>query len=241
MFVAPADGSAAPIALTETNEETRLIRWTSDSAAVLVSADRNGDERDTLYRVRLDRPKQMEPLTEIHPPYFIRGANLDPAGRMLYYGMNYDLAGQTLIEPTWIYRHDLQTGERVPIARPAKPALTFPVLNPQGTHVLYGRKDRDPSGYQMHLVDVEGGADHEILNAGDTCKVIGSWFPDGERILVLSESHENWPDQSSAGHTTAAPQEHWTLGVYHWPSGNLRWLIDDPRATLTPRASPATA
>src|SRR5689334_23147905 len=136
VFVVPADGSALPIALTDTSEETRLVRWTPDSRAVLVAADHDGDEHDTLYRVTLDRPGVMEPLSAAHPHYFVRGANLDPAGRMLYYAMNYDAERQSIIEPMWIYRHDLQTGERVPIACPAKPAIIFPLLNAQGTHIL---------------------------------------------------------------------------------------------------------
>ena len=34
--------------------------------------------------------------------------------------MNYDVATGQEIEPTWIYRHDLETGERIPLAKPEK-------------------------------------------------------------------------------------------------------------------------
>ncbi|RME90581.1 MAG: S9 family peptidase, partial [Anaerolineae bacterium] len=220
VFLTPTDGSAPPVALSHTPEATDLVSWTPDSRAVILSEDHDGDERVRLFRVDVDRPGEMLPLTEDRPPYFLRGGDLHPDGHTLVYGANYDFAAGRLIEPTWIYRHDLRTGERVPIARPQRPAWTVPQLNLQGTHVLYARKDRHPSGRQFHLVDIGGGEDREILHFGDEHKVFARWFPDGEHILVLSES------------TDGRPQEHISLGVYHWPSGRLRWLIDDPERTI---------
>jgi Tol biopolymer transport system component len=63
-FAAPTDGSQAPLRLTETMEgDTMVVSWTSDSAAVLVSQDNDGDERVRLFLVRLADPGVMEPLT----------------------------------------------------------------------------------------------------------------------------------------------------------------------------------
>ncbi len=220
VFVAPTDGSAPPIALTHTPEATWLVGWTGDLQAVIVQEDHDSDEHVTLFRVDLARPLAMQPLTEDRPPYFIRGGGLHPDGSTLFYGANYDFAAGQVIEPTWIYRHDLNSGERTPIACPKKPAFTEVSLNPQGTHVLYARKDRHPSGRQFHLVDAEGGEDREILNFGDQVKVFARWFPDGENILVISES------------TGGQPQEHISLGIYHWPTRRLRWLLDDPQRMI---------
>ncbi|MCZ7575276.1 MAG: prolyl oligopeptidase family serine peptidase [Ardenticatenaceae bacterium] len=220
VFAVPTNGSAPPVALSHTPEATQFVSWTPDSGAVIVAEDHDGDERARLFRVDLDRPGELQPLTEAHPPYFVRGGGLRPDERTLFYGANYDFRAGKVITPTWIYRHDLRTGERVPIARPQRPAYTVPDLNRPGTHVLYSRKDRHPSGRQFYLVDVEGREDREILNFGDAVKVSASWFPDGERILVLSESHDG------------RPQTHMSLGVYHWPSGTMRWLLDDPDRDL---------
>ncbi len=220
VFAVPTDGSSAPIALTHTPESTRFVRWTFDSRALVVAEDHDRDEHDRLFRVCLERPGVMEPLSDDRPPYFIRGGSLDGDGRTLYFGANYDFASGEVIQPTWIYRHDLQTGERVPIARLRRPGFSIPTLNRLGTHVLYGRKDRHPAGYQMHVVDVEGAEDREILNFGDAVKVFGSWFPDGERVLALSESRDG------------QVQEHRSVGVYHLPSGQLRWVLDDPSRNI---------
>jgi dipeptidyl aminopeptidase/acylaminoacyl peptidase len=227
VFAVPIKLSALPVSLTHTPELTRFISWTLDSRAVIVAEDHDGDERVRLFRVELAHPGEMQPLTEDRPPYFIRGGSLHPDGRTLFYGANYDFAAEREIEPTWIYRHDLETGERAVIARPQKPAWSAPVLNQTATHLIYPRRDRHPSGWQIYLVDVEGREDREILNFGDEIKVTAQWFPDGERMLVLSESRDG------------RPQEHYSLGVYHWPSGEMRWLLDDPSRNLeAARVSP---
>lgn len=220
VFAVPTDGSLSPFALTDTPETTTLVSWAPDSRSVIVAEDHGGDEHDRLLRVDLAHPLELQPLTPDHPSYFIRGGSLNPDGAALFYGANYDFSGKRLLEATWIYRHDLATGELTPLARPLKPAFMEVSLNQQGTHLLYCRKDRHPAGRQFHLVDTEGGDDREILHFGDRAKVFARWLPDGERILVLSES------------TGGGPQDHLSLGVYHWPSRSLRWLVDDAQRAI---------
>ncbi len=216
VFVVPTDGSSPPLALTHTPEATVLVSWTPDSRAVIVAEDHDGNERARLFRVDLDHPGVMQPLTEDHPPYFLRGGDLHPNGQTLFYGMNYDVATGQPIAATWVYRHDLVTGERTPLACPHRPAWHIPSLNAPGTHLLYTRKDLHPSGEQIYLVDQEGGEDREILNFGATAKVEAQWLPDGAHVLFLSDSRDG------------SPQNHKSLGLYHWPSQSIRWLIDDP-------------
>ena len=220
VFLVPSDGSQPPIALTHTPEATELVSWTPDSKAVIVSEDHDGDEFARLFRVDLSQPLVMQPLTDNRPPYFMRGGMLHPNGRHLFYGANYDFEKGQVIDPTWIYRHDLISGERVPIARPTEPIWTVPELNQPGTHLIYPRRDMHPAGRQYWLVDVNGTGDKEILNFGDQVKVFADWHPDGEHIVFLSES------------TGQGPQDHFSLGVYHWPTQSLRWLIDDPARVI---------
>ena len=230
VFVVPCDGSTSPVALTHTPEATRLESWSADSRALIVSEDHNGDERTRLFRVELQirpdgqlQPSPMLPLTENRPPYFIRGGVLSPDRSTLYYGANYDFQTNALIEPTWIYRHDLRSGARVPIARPVRPAYTTPSLNRSGTHLIYLRKDHHPAGRQVHLVDVQGKEDREILNFGDQVKVFARWLPDSQHILVLSEATERSASQK---------QPYNSLGIYHIPSKKMRWLVDDPGRSI---------
>jgi len=220
IFLVPTDGSGPPIPLTHTREATELVSWTPDSQAVIVSEDHDGDEFARLFRVSISQPLVMHPLTEDHPPYFIRGGMLHPNGKHLFYGANYDFEHGKVIEPTWLYRHDLISGERIPIARPSTPNWLVPELNRTGTHLIYSRRGQNPSGRQVWLVDVEGNEDKEILNFGEQVKVSADWHTDGEHIVFLSES------------TGGRPQDHFSLGVYHWPTQNLRWLIDDPARVI---------
>src|SRR5215211_9012245 len=72
-FAAPTDGSQPPLQLTETVEgDTAVVSWTPDSEAVLVSEDRDGDERVRLFRVRVAKPGVMDPLTSANPNYYLR-------------------------------------------------------------------------------------------------------------------------------------------------------------------------
>jgi len=220
VFLIPSDGSQPPIPLTHTPEATELVSWTPDSQAVIISEDHDGDEYSRLFRVDICQPLVMYPLTEDRPPYFIRGGMLHPNGRHLFYGANFDFQQGKLIEPTWLYRHDLISGENVPITRPSVPNWLVPELNRLGTHLIYSRRGQDPSGRQIWLVDAEGKEDKEILNFGDQVKVTADWHPDGEHIVFLSES------------TGKGPQDHFSLGVYHWPTQSTRWLIDDPSRVI---------
>ena len=54
VFIAPTDGSTPPVALTHTPEYTELVSWTSDSRAVILAEDHDGDERSRLFRVDLN-------------------------------------------------------------------------------------------------------------------------------------------------------------------------------------------
>jgi dipeptidyl aminopeptidase/acylaminoacyl peptidase len=220
VFLVPTDGSQPPVPLTHTPEYTELVSWTTDSRAVIVAEDHDGDERTRLFKVEITHPQEMVALTEDSPPYFIRGGSLHPNGRFLFYGMNYDVTNGQITEPTWVYQHDLGTGQRIPLAKPAKPAYLSLKMNLQGSHLLFSSKDHHPAGVQYSLLDLGTGAEDEILNFGDRYKVQASWFPNGEDILVLSESRDG------------NSQEHKSLGIYHWPSSTLRWLVDDPNRTL---------
>jgi dipeptidyl aminopeptidase/acylaminoacyl peptidase len=201
--------------LTATPDNAYLVSWAPDSRAVIVEQDKDGNERVQLFRIDLDRPLEMVPLTEPEPNCFVRGGHLHPNGRWLVYGANLDEATGQEIEPTWIYRLDLETGERRVLARPLKGGYIWPDLSPTGTHILYGRKDLDPAGRQTWLVDIEGREDREILNFGAEIKTYASWFPDGERVLVLAET-----------------ETHRRLGVWELESGALRWLLDDPARNI---------
>jgi dipeptidyl aminopeptidase/acylaminoacyl peptidase len=211
VYAAPTDGSAPPVRLTQTADESVLVDWTADSRSVLASQDRDGNERAQLFRVDLHQPGTIIPLTEASPNFYLTGGQLHPNGRWLIYGANLDEGSCQEIEATWLYRHDLDNGERLPLARPQRGCYYEPQLNEPGTHILYERNDRHPAGRQVWLVDIEGHEDREILNVGADKKVRASWLPDGQRALVLAQE-----------------KTHQRVGIWDMGSDSLHWLLDDP-------------
>ncbi|MFC2029408.1 prolyl oligopeptidase family serine peptidase [Chloroflexota bacterium] len=215
VYAAPTDGSSPPVRLTNTPQDTIVVAWSPDSRSLLVSQDRDGDERTQLFCVDLDRPGTMHPLTEPTPNFYLSGGQLHARGRWLIYGANLDCTNGKEIEPAWLYRHDLETDERMPLAQPQRACYYEPQLNELGTHILYQRNDPHPAGLQVWLVDIEGRDDREILNAGCEKKVHASWLPNGQRVLVLAEM-----------------DTHQRVGVWDLASGALRWLVDDPNRNI---------
>ena len=188
-----------------------VVSWTPESDAVLVSQDNDGDERVRLFRIRLADPGVMEPLTSARPNYYLRGGQLHKDGRWLIYAANLDAESGEETETDRLYRHDLQTDERLVLARPEKGSIPWPELNRQGTHVLYSRNERHPAGQQIWLVDVDGLEDREILNFGPQNKVSASWFPDGRRVLFVAEA-----------------ESYRRLGMWSMDEESVRWLVEDP-------------
>ncbi|HET9850766.1 MAG TPA: prolyl oligopeptidase family serine peptidase [Candidatus Saccharimonadales bacterium] len=211
VYLSPCDGSAPPSRLTNTGENTWINSWLADSSGLVISHDHNGNEKDQLFLLRLDEPEKLKPLTEKNPPYYIRGGKLHPHEPWLFYSANYDFKSKRLLEPAWLYRHNVQTGEKKVLARPKKPGAYAPKLNIQGSYILYPRSDRDPAGEQIWLVDIDGRQDREIINLGDKTKVRASWCPDGQTAVVVAEA-ENYR----------------RLGLWSLKTDRLEWLIDDP-------------
>jgi len=216
VFAAPTDGSQAPLRLTETMEgDTMVVSWTSDSAAVLVSQDNDGDERVRLFLVRLADPGVMEPLTAARPNHYLRGGQMHKDCRWLIYAANLDAESGEGIETDRLYKHNLQTDERLVLAEPEKGSIPWPELNHQGTHVLYSRNDLHPAGQQVWLVDIDGHNDREILNFGPRIKVSASWFPDGRRVLFVAEA-----------------ESYRRLGIWSMDEESVRWILDDPARNI---------
>jgi len=226
VFLVPTDGTRRPIVLTETPEATFIVDFVPDSKSVIVGEDKNRNERVRLFKVAIDKPREMIPLTEEDPPFFLRGGALHPNRKWLVYGANYDLEKKEEIEPTWVYRQGLENGDKIVLAKSKKPTWLYPQLNKQGTHVLYNRKELHPKGEQYWLVDIEGEEDREILNFGPKAKVEAVWLPDGQRIGFITETKNG------------KAQKYHFLGIYDIETEEIRWLIDDPERNIERIRSP---
>jgi dipeptidyl aminopeptidase/acylaminoacyl peptidase len=224
VFAAPSDGSVAPRKLTSYEDDTFVSSWIPYTTELIVKHDTDGDERVTLFRMPSDGSAKPVALTDIKPDYYVSGGQMHYLKPWLFYAANYDFEKKKEIEPALIYRHELDTGKHVVVARPLKANGGPPLLNKQGTHLIYPRSDIDPGGQQIWLVDVEGKSDQEILNFGPKKKVFATWMDDGKRVVFVAEA-----------------DKHRKVGIYDIDSKAVKWLIDDPTRNIEGVHAPINA
>jgi len=211
VFVKTTYSSGDLVPLTRTPEVTYIYGWAPDSKSVLIGEDKARNERIALFRVFLDSPLEMHPLTQLEPNFYLYGAQFGPRGDYIAYAMNYDIDTKRETETFRIVIHDLKSNDRLVVARPDRP--TYPELDvdPLNRYILYKRSDEDPSGMQWWIVSLDGDNDREVLNFGPKAKVEAQWTYDGY-ILFNTDTFE--------GQKT----DHVSVGLLDISSGNIDWL-----------------
>lgn len=220
VFYLPVYERSEPLALTNTAEATFFVNFFPNSESVIVGEDKGRNERVRLFKVNISEPEKRKPLTMEDPLFFLRGGSIHPNERWLVFGANYNFVKKEEIEPTWVYRQDLNSGEKITLAKPNKPNWLYPELSKTGDHILYNRKEYHPKGTQYWIVDIEGKKDQEILNFGEKARVHASWLPDSKRVAFLTDTREN------------EMQKYYSLGIYDILSNDIEWVIDDPSRNI---------
>ncbi len=200
------------VPLTRTPNTTDLADWAPDSKSVLIGEDSGGDQRQTIYRVHIDSPFEMEPITTLNPDYFTQGALFSPSGDSIVYSINYDIDRKKETETFRLVVQDLESGGKKIIARPDKPCwISFSIDN-IGKYVLYSRSDEDPSGTQWWLASIDGTEDREIINFGPKAKVFADWTHDG-RIAFYTDTIDGKRYDSVA------------IGILNTSTQEINWLV----------------
>ncbi|HUU78483.1 MAG TPA: prolyl oligopeptidase family serine peptidase [candidate division Zixibacteria bacterium] len=220
VFYIDLKNKTLPLALTNTPEYTRMLDFFPKSNSVIVCEDKSSNERERLYKINIDEPNKMIPLTEENPEYFLRWGGIHPNEKWIFYSINYDFAKKVEIEPFWIYRHNLETDERISIAQPKKSSWVDLNINRYGNAAIYSRKDLHPKGSQIWLVDIEGNEDREILNFGDKARVEALWLPDSEKIAFITDSKGK------------EIQKYYSFGFYDSLKEEIEWIFDDPKMNI---------
>ncbi|TFG34756.1 S9 family peptidase [Candidatus Thorarchaeota archaeon] len=211
VFLCDLESSGDMIPLTRTPEYTYMTDWAPDSKSIIVGEDTGRNERVTLYRIFIDSPFDMTPLTPKDPHYFMRGGYFSPNSDFIAYAVNYDYDIRKETETFRIVVQDIESEKRIAVARPDKPSYTTLSIHPKGKYILYNRSDEDPSGVQWWTVTPQGDQDREILNFGPTAKVTAEWTYDG-RIAFSTDTIDGERHDSVA------------IGIFDPNSEKTEWL-----------------
>lgn len=211
VFLMAIDEPGVLTPLTNTPEVTVVEDWDPESKSVLVGEDKARDERVTLYRVFIDDPEKMIPVTEAKPNFFLHGGEFSPREDFIVYAVNYDYDTKRETETFRVIVQDLESSSKYVIARPDRPTYLTPFVDPNGRYVLYNRADEDPSGTQWWVASVDGNEDREILNFGPKAKVDADWTHDG-RVLFDTDTIDGVRHDSVG------------IGLYDISSGMIQWL-----------------
>ena len=203
--------------LTRTPNSTMLVDWAPDSKSVLVAEDSGGDQRYTIFRIYIDSPFEMQPLTPLNPEYFTQDALFSPGGDSIIYSVNYDIDRKKQTETFRLISQDLESGDKTVIARPDKPCWMAFSVDPRGKYILYSRSDEDPSGEQWWLASFDGTEDREIINFGPKAKVYADWTYDG-RIAFFTDT------LGGKRHDSVA------IGLLNINTEEIQWLIKPDEA-----------
>ena len=70
VYLAPTDGSLPPARLTDTPQDTSVVSWSADSRTLIVSEDKDGDERERLYAIDIFKPLRDDAADRCGPALF---------------------------------------------------------------------------------------------------------------------------------------------------------------------------
>lgn len=211
VFLGSLQRDTEMVPLTRTPEATILTDWAPDSKSILVAEDIARNERMTLYRVFIDTPFEMLPLTPKEPDHFMQGGLFSPHGDFIAYAVNYDYDRKKETETFRVVVQDLESGSKTVVARPDKPSFTRISIDTKGKYVLYTRSDEDPSGEQCWIASSDGNEDREILNFGPKAKVSADWIYDG-RVAFATDTIDGERHDSYA------------IGLYNPLNEKIDWL-----------------
>ncbi len=211
VWCVPIDGSAPPRMLTDGEDHFSIRDVAPDGGRLLLAQSVNANEHDHL--LLLDR--QTGALTQITPvqdTHYVYGGAFSADQRAVFFLADHDYASGQVTTGAWLWRQDLESGERTCLARADSPPHFYvgPQLSPDGTRLLWHRSDRSPGGYQLWVVPVDGGAAEKVLDLGPKNNVLAAWLDDGR--IGFACDHEGRD----------------RLGVLTLPAGTVDWIAGEP-------------
>jgi dipeptidyl aminopeptidase/acylaminoacyl peptidase len=226
VWIVPTDGTQPPSRLTMGLDHYYVRGFSKDGTQIVLAQSIGSSERDRLFLGKLPgRGKEASlidpiepcPITALQDDYYVFGGSFSPDGRTLYYTASMDPQTGKPIEGQHVLAQGLTTGQITSLANGPTLDSYGPRLSPDGRHIVYHRHDRNPSGSQVWLLDLESGGsnnDREIVNLGDKLKARAYWLTD-DLLLIHGEA-----------------ETHERVGTFDLHTNTLHWLIDDQKRDI---------
>jgi dienelactone hydrolase len=211
VWCAPIDGSAPPRRLTHGTDHFGIRDVSPDGSRLLLAQSVHANEHDHL--LLLDREtRTLTQLTPTQSTHYVYGGAFAADGRKVFFLADTDYATGEVTQGSWLWEQDLQTGDRRCLVRSDSPPHFYvgPRLSPDGTQLLWHRSERDPGGYQLWVVGVDGTGLREVLNLGPKNNVLADWLDDTR--IGFACDHEGRD----------------RLGVLTLASGAVDWIAGEP-------------
>ena len=189
VWCAPLDGSAPPRRLTDGQDHFLIRDVSPDGSRLLLAQSVHANEHDHL--LLLDRASgALTQLTPTQNTHYVYGGSFSADGSEIFFLADFDYDSLEVTQGVWLWRQDLSTGIRRPLAKAdSPPHYYFGVqLSPDGARILWHRSERAPGGYQLWVVEIATGAAQEVLDLGPTNNVQGCWLDDAR--IAFACDHE---------------------------------------------------
>jgi Tol biopolymer transport system component len=210
VFVAPADGSAAPVQLTWGVDHHEIRDVAQDGSFLVLAQSRHACEHDHLMILDRRVGGKLRLLTPKQNDHYVYGGGLTRDQRAVIFVADFDYEAGAVIEGAMVWWQDIHTGERRCLARTRNFFDRAPSLSPSGEQILLNVNERLPGGTQLWVMNLDGSALREVLSLGMRNNTRGDWLDEDHVVFVTDKAGQ---DQ---------------VGVVNVLTGAVEWLGGEP-------------
>jgi dienelactone hydrolase len=210
VYVAPADGSAAPLQLTWGVDHHQIRGVAFDGSFVVLAQSLHACEHDHLMILDRRVGGKLRLLTPKQNDHYVYGGGLTRDQRAVIFVADFDYEAGAVIEGAMVWWQDIHTGERRCLARTRNFFDRAPSLSPSGEQILLNVNERLPGGTQLWVMNLDGSALREVLSLGMRNNTRGDWLDEDHVVFVTDKAGQ---DQ---------------VGVVNVLTGAVEWLGGEP-------------
>ncbi len=205
-----ADGSGSPERLTHGADHFSIRDVSPDGRRLILAQSVHANEHDHLLLLDRDRENALTQLTPTQDSHYLYGGSFAKDGASVLFLADFDYEAGVGTAGGWLWRQDLESGQRTCLARSDTPFDHGPRLSPDGRRILWHRHETRPGATQLWVLNADGSDLREVLRLSDTANTRGTWIDDHRIALVTDHQGRD------------------ALGVLDLQDTALTWLGTEP-------------